>query len=65
MTLLDSIQSREKEIEVSGYELPEALIKIREQGGWVPSMDPKRGRYILRVSWGKVREQENFLPGLK
>jgi len=61
MTTLESIQSRQPEIEVAAPELPNALMLIREAGGWCPSIDVGRCKYTLKVYWSHPEEKQTEL----
>lgn len=61
MSIDEAITAREKEIEVPGVKLNEALMKIRALGGWVPSVDVKGSHYILKVHWPERKEQPELL----
>lgn len=61
MNTEESILSREKEIEVPGSKLSEALLKIREAGGFISGMTVKGSVYFIKVHWGEVKEQGELL----
>jgi hypothetical protein len=58
MTFEESITGHEKIIEVVGSRLSGALLKIREDGGWVWRMDVKSITYTLHIHWGFFEREE-------
>lgn len=61
MTTEESISSQEREIEVAGSKLSEALLKIRAAGGFISGMTVKGSVYSIKVHWGEVKEQGELL----
>ncbi len=61
MTLDESIAAREKKIEVSLTKLPDALMRVRLEGGLVLSFDVNYSTYTLHIYWrpnGQQQQQE-------
>ena len=61
MTVEEAIASRATKIEVAGPKLSEALMKIREAGGFVPRMDVSGSQYVLTVHWYSRKEEQGTL----
>lgn len=61
MTLDEAIAAQEKEIEVPGSKLSEALLKIREAGGFVPGISVKVALYTIKVHWREKERQRELL----
>jgi len=64
MTLDESIAAREKKIEVSLTKLPDALMRVRLEGGFVLSFDVNYSTYTLHIYWrpnGQPQQQQELI----
>lgn len=61
MTTDEQIESHQGIVEVAGSKFSEALMKIRERGGFIPGFSVDGSKYKITVHWKEEPKQKELL----